>query len=314
MKIVLGTHTLTGYPRSLDGPPPTAEARRNLFGWLRRHGFDGIEIGSWWLDVCRVPVEDVASVRDELADYGLELAGFNLLRKNVAHPAVADENARGIRHAVTTAKRVGSRFVSISFSLAGATVGVPEDRVRGTRESPGSSRDASDADYERTAALLREVARDAAEADVAIAVELHHCSLADTSASLIRLLEVAGEPNLTANPDLGNPQWGYSVPEEQWHAAIARLAPRIGRVWHVKNIQRIYVPDIDRSFFVQAPLGEGEIDYRWAMANVLASGFDGYISIEGAGPGDVLTVAARGKTYLDDLIADVRAGVGLGVQ
>jgi sugar phosphate isomerase/epimerase len=312
VKIALGTHTLTGYPRKWGGIPPP-EARRNLFAWLRRRGFDGVEVGSWWLDVCTVPPVEVARVRDEMADHDLEMAGFNLLRKNVVHPSIADENRRHIRHAVEVAKAAKVEFVSISFSLAASAVGLPDDRVRGTRDSPGASKDATEEDFGRTAEFLSEIAREAATANVEIAVELHHCSLADNSRSLLHLLELTGEPNVSANPDLGNVHWGYAVPEEPWHEAIERLAGRV-KVWHVKNVKRTHIPEIDRSFFSQAALDDGDIDYRWALGRLMAAGFDGYVGIEGAGPGDILAVAARGKAYLDELVADVRSGVGLLVQ
>jgi sugar phosphate isomerase/epimerase len=181
--------------------------------------------------------------------------------------------------------------------------------VRGTRTSPGSSRDGTDAEFADAAAFLRDLARRAGDLGVELAVELHHCSLADTSTSLLRLLDAIGAPNVSANPDLGNVVWAYDLPSEPWTEAVERLAGRV-RLWHVKNLQRVHVPEVERSFFVHASLDAGEIDYRWALGRMIAKGFDGWISIEGAGPGDLLAFAARGRAYLAELAADLAAGIG----
>ncbi|MGH2458824.1 MAG: sugar phosphate isomerase/epimerase family protein [Chloroflexota bacterium] len=126
-------------------------------------------------------------------------------------------------------------------------------------------------------------------------------------------LELAGHPNLSANPDLGNLHRGYAEPEEPWHEAIERLVGRV-KFWHVKNVQRTFIPELRHSFFNHATLEYVDIDYRWALARLVAAGFDGYLSIEGAGRGDFLAFAARGKAYLDELAQTLASGEGLAVQ
>ena len=195
----------------------------------------------------------------------------------------------------------------VSLSLAPAASGTPEDRIKGLRESPGGGKDASEEAFVETAAFLAELARDGASAAVEVVIELHHGSLADTSRRVLHLLELARAPNLSANPDLGTLYWGYETPEEPWYVAIERLAGRV-KLWHVKNVQRIHVPEVARSFFVHAALGEGDIDYRWALGRLARAGFDGYLTIEGAGSGDLLAFAERSKAYLDRLRDDLSAG------
>jgi sugar phosphate isomerase/epimerase len=312
MKIALATHLLRGYPENSSGAS-TPETRRNLFRWLQRHGFDGVEVGSWWFDVYNAPVDAVVRLRNEAAEHGLALAGINCLRKNVTHPAVAEQNRRDLQQAVAAAAAAEIPFVNVSLSIAATLLGHSIEFVRGLPVSPGSSRSVAGEEIVRSAAFLADLARAAAPAGIEIAVELHNCSLADTSRSLRRLLELAAQPNLSANPDLGNLYWAYAEPEEPWHEAIVNLASPV-KLWHVKNVQRIYFPETGRAQFVHASLEQGDIDYRWALARLLAAGFDGWISLEGAGPGDWLAFAARGKTYLDELRADVAAGIGLQVH
>jgi hypothetical protein len=46
----------------------------------------------------------------------------------------------------------------------------------------------------------------------------------------------------------------------------------------------------------------------------LDAGFDGDITIEGAGPGDLLACAAAGRAYLAALVRDIGSGEGLLVH
>ncbi len=95
--------------------------------------------------------------------------------------------------------------------------------------------------------------------------------------------------------------------------AVERLAGKV-RVWHVKNVKRVYFPEVQRAVFLHAALDEGDIDYRWALGRLAESGFDGYIALEGAGPGDLLAFAARSKAYLDGLCRERGGGGDLRVQ
>ena len=118
------------------------------------------------------------------------------------------------------------------------------------------------------------------------------------------------EPNVGANPDLGNLMWGYAEPEEPWYEAIKNLAGRVD-FWHVKNVQLVQIPETQRSYWIHAGLGEGDIDYRWALGTLMAKGFDGWISIESAGPGDLLAFVGRGCDYLRELLEEQKQGIGL---
>jgi sugar phosphate isomerase/epimerase len=312
MKIALATHALRGYPPRKGGAP-AAEPRRNLFRWATHHGFDGIEVGDWWFDFYTATSEEVLRLRGELQEFGLEFVGLNCLRKCVTRPAVAEQNRRDLRRAVEVAQVAQAKFVSVSLSLAPSASGVSEDRIKGLRVSPGGGKHAREEELNEAAAFLRELAEEAAGAGVEVALELHHCSLADTSQRLLRIMDLANHPNLSVNPDLGNVYWAYDVPEEPWYQAVERLAGRVN-LWHVKNVQRIHVPEIERALFTHAPLDAGDIDYRWALGRMVEAGFDGYLSIEGAGPGDLLAFAARSKAYLDGLLTDLAAGIGLRVH
>ena len=74
MKVALATHMLRPYLP--EGRAPWETRRRNTFLWARRHGFDGIEVGSWWHDFYDSPVAETKQLKEEMADHGLELIGF----------------------------------------------------------------------------------------------------------------------------------------------------------------------------------------------------------------------------------------------
>jgi sugar phosphate isomerase/epimerase len=315
MKICLGTHALGGYKKTGYWTPSgrvgnsgvSAECRHNLYRWLREHGFDGIEIGSGWWNMYKASAAELVQVRDEMREYGLELVGYNLLRHNLHIPACAESNRADLMHVIEISKAIAPVVIDVSLSL-------PELEVRGLPNSGISAgKTATDADYEKSAAVLKEAAREAATAGIEIAIELHHCGITDTSARMIRLLDMIDEPNVGANPDLGNLMWGYETPEEPWQQAIENLAGRV-KFWHVKNIQLVHVPSVHESFWVHAALGEGDIDYRWALGKLMEKGFDGWISIEDAAAGDFVGFAGRGIKYLRELLDERSRGLGLLVQ
>ncbi len=307
-QVALGTHTLGGpWPAALPQEPQAQRAAwHRLAAWAARHGFDGIDLGAWACDFYTAPLETLRGVQEAIQSAGPTLVSFNCLRKCVTHPAVAAQNRRDLHRAVEVACALRVPFVSISLALDADVVGVPQADVRGTRLSPGAGRDAADAEFADAAAFLAELADLAAPHAVEIVLELHHCSLADTAGRLLRLLALAARPNLSANPDLGNVTWGYEVPEEDWRESARALAGRVN-FWHVKNLQRVHIPEAQRAAYVHAPLGLGDIDYRWALGRLVAHGFRGWLSLEAAGPGDWLSFAAAGKAYLDEVHAELAA-------
>jgi len=317
MKIALGTHSMIGYPPVIK-QIPSSKRRKCIFKWAQKKGFDGIDVGDWWFDFYTAEFSEVEKLKNELLEHDLELAGFNCLRKCVTHPSVKERNQDDLRRAIEVAKIVRPAVVSISLSLDPDADSINKQQndelsmsPTGLSVSPGSSIQAMDEEFHEAAEFLAELAEDAESADVGVALELHHCSIADTSQSVSKILSIANHPNLSANPDLGNLYWAYNCPLEPWHEAVERLAGRIN-FWHVKNLHRVYIPEIKRSFFIQAPLDEGDIDYRWALEKFVSKGFNGYISLEGAGPGDLFAFATRGKIYLDELISDINSDTGIG--
>jgi sugar phosphate isomerase/epimerase len=198
----------------------------------------------------------------------------------------------------------GASIVNTALVSPPTHPGGPGVGRQGEPVSQGASRTASAADFELTAERLCSAGRLAAEVGVKISIEVHQGSIADNSWATLHVLDLVGLDNVGANPDLGNIYWQYEEPEETSEAAIVALAPR-AVYWHCKNLQRLHVPELHRSFFHRVPLPDGEIDYRFALSAMLDAGYDGYLAVEGAQQGDQLAQDRRSVEYVRALLAEL---------
>jgi sugar phosphate isomerase/epimerase len=304
MKIAFSTHAVTDYPEPGWGAIRSETVRAQVFDWVKSVGFQGVEIADSWTNIYDCPKGYLEDIRAQLDQRQLTTASINCLRKSLCHPELAPENEQRLHQAVDAGATLGCRILNVSLSEGpGPGLGA----VRGRAYSPGSSLEATEHDFAVTADRLRGLARHAAQRGQELAIELHHCSLADTSHTLLKIIEMTGEPNVKANPDLVNGLWSVAQPRESWREALANLVDLMN-LWHVKNVQRVYLPEQRVAEFVEAPLALGEVDYRWAVRFAADHGFAGWISIEGAGPLDPFEKIGSGKGYLDRCLAAWHAG------
>jgi len=296
IKVAMQTHCLRSY---LRGRNPTKEELHALIEWAARAGFDGIDISDSW-DFAALPRSTATAAREAAHAHGLEIPAINCIAKNLADRANAARYMVEIERALEVASWCGSPILNISLSVPREPGVAP---VVGAATSLGGSRGASEEDFEIAADGLRRVARSARAHGIDLSLELHDRSLADTSASLLRILELAGEPNIKANPDLCNGYRAYEHPSETWQEALAALAPH-ANLWHVNNLQRVHFEAIRRAAFVECDLGAGDIDYAWALSLMRASAFSGWIVIEYKGTGNAFETLARGRDYLARIARD----------
>ncbi|WP_159591743.1 sugar phosphate isomerase/epimerase family protein [Hydrogenophaga sp. BPS33] len=278
--------------------PSSIELERDLRR-IRDAGFDGVDVSdSWPFD--DFTVENAHTVRCAAESLGLRIPTVSCMGKTLCHPELAERNARAVEAAFAVAERLGAGIVNLALSIP-RTPGVTP--VMGATHSPGGSRGATDADFDQTAERLRTLAQRAADCGLSLSIELHDRSLADTSASLLRLLNATGAPNVGANPDLCNGYRAYDTPPETWREALSTLAPRMN-LWHVNNLQRVHFPELQRSAFVERPLSDGDVDYSLALRQVREAGFDGWVVIEYKGVGDAFATLRAGRAYLSACAAD----------
>lgn len=301
MKVAMQTHSIRHH---LRGRNPTPAEMTAIFDWASRAGFDGIDISDSW-DFSTLSRSEAMALRQMSEELGLAIPSVNCIGKNLCDDNTAQRHIAEIKSAVDVASWLGSKIVNVSLSVPRTAGVVP---VIGARLSPGGSREASERDYEVSAAGLRKIAHHAAAKGLEVSVELHDRSIADTSASLLKILEMVGELNVKANPDLSNGYRAYDTPSETWQNALTALAPH-ANIWHVNNLQRVHFAEIQRSAFVECDLGAGDIDYVWALNLMRAAGFGGWIVIEYKGLGCAFEMLARGRKFLSRIFDDPAIGM-----
>ena len=278
---------------------PERKTLERYLGTVKDIGFDGLELGmdSWAQDVDESAASETRKV---LEDAGLPCVvvraggGFD-------NPSVATQNKKKLHKAIAVAGWMGAEIVNTAIVTPPKT-NVDSGSVNGTPIPDPSSKSASEQDFERAASVLRDAGAVAGSAGLNITIEVHQRSIADNSWSALHLLDLAGSPYVHANPDLGNILWNYDEPEETMEEAITALAPR-SKYWHCKNLHRVHVPEIERSYFVRVPLSDGDIDYRFAISAMADAGYDGYLAVEGGTAGDQLHQDRQSVEYVKGVLA-----------
>lgn len=297
MKIAYAFRRCASYPYNGPGLPTDASVRQQFLAKVKEIGFDGIE-----LPAMNLADAAVDTLRAELEDAGVPCVAIRG-GGGAAHPRVAAANKKRMEEAVRFAAKIGASVVNSTVTTPPRDPG-GKGTYRGESVSQGSSRYASTTDYEHTANAVTDVANIAADLGVEISIEVHQNSIADNSWSALHLLELIDASNVGINPDLGNIYWTYDIPEESCEEAIVALAPRVN-YWHCKSLCRVHIPDLETAIYVQVPLPDGEIDYRFAIAALLDAGYEGYLAIEGVRDGDAFHQDGRSVAYVKSLLAEL---------
>lgn len=304
MKIAYAFRRSTIYPfEAEDGwklqPEP---ALTNFLQKVNEIGFDGLELGFEVFGGHEATKESVRELQRRLSGSGAPCVSMRA--GGVLYtPIIGEENRDRLYKSIEIAGWLGVGIVNSALSGAARnkTLG---PIAPGRPIQPGSSQLASRQDYEVTADILREAGKRAANVGADVTVEVHQHAIADNSKSTLKLLEMTDSPNVFANPDLGNILWHYDDPEESSEEAIVALAPH-SKYWHCKNLQRINVAELDRTYFLRVPLPDGDIDYRFAINAMMDAGYDGYLALEGSNTGDHISKDARSVQYVRQIVAEI---------
>jgi sugar phosphate isomerase/epimerase len=290
-----------------DGPPFIFPAREARPGWLRRIaalGFDGIEVG---LDAVgsEGTEQRAQELRRELADAGVPCVAVRG-GGSLAHPRLRAASGKRLERTIRLAAWLGAGVANTGLTTPPHDPKGPGAHNWGESTSQGSSRTATEAEYEATAAALRTAGDMAAGLGVDISIEVHQHSIVDNSWAALHLLDLVDRPNVGVNPDLGNIYWTYDEPEEGTEKAIVALAPR-AKYWHCKNLMRLNIPQLRYSVMQRVPLPDGDIDYRFAISAMRAAGYQGYLAVEGVALGDQLTADGKSLAYVRAILRELEA-------
>ena len=228
----------------------------------RRYGYDGIEPRvdarhQHGIEPDTSP-EQRREIRRQVGASGIQLSCIATSCR-FADPANAAEHAEHARLCVDLA----------------ADVGAPCVRVFGGKLGEGLSRAAA---VRNVAAVLRPLAEHAYQRKVALCLETHDawCDPADVAA-VMRAVE---HPGLAVNWDIMHPARMKLATIDQ---AFEQLRPWI-RHAHVHD-------DVTRDGKLSlAPIGQGEIDHRRAVALLQSAGYAGFMSGEWINWSDAYTV------------------------
>ncbi|MFN8637477.1 MAG: sugar phosphate isomerase/epimerase family protein [Chloroflexota bacterium] len=303
MKLCYALRRGVFYPSQQDlfGTMPPKEHRPSYLKLVKSYGFDGVEIPAG--SQSEMDAGQTKDFGQELKDAGLPALCVRAGGPIAHHSAGAEARAR-LERSIKVASALGATVINTTFVTPATNPGGLGSDRRGEVISQGGSRMASEADFEATAKHLAHFGKMAADHGLDISIEVHQGSIADNSKSTLHLLDMVGLDNVGANPDLGNVYWHYEHPEETSEQCIVALAPR-STYWHCKNLRRLHIPELNKSWFIRVPLDDGDIDYRFAISAMVDAGYKGYLAVEGSNLGDQLFHDKRSADYVRGVLKDL---------
>ena len=295
------------------------QPRESAFKYLADLGVDAVELGCGGYPgddhIDRATLladrDARAALREDLDTHGLRVSAL-ATHNNPLHPDEerASEADAELREAIELADRLDVGTVTC---FSGLPAGGPNDEVPNwvTAPWPGEHADAHEYQWEVATAYWQEVAKDADEHGVDIAIEMHPNMLVYEPTGLLELRERTNE-RIGANFDPSHLYWqGIDITD-----AIRLLGDAIHHV-HAKDT-RIYdaqartkgVLDTtpydevaDRSWvFRSVGYGHGEDHWRDVVSTLRMVGYDGALSIEHE---DALTSASEGLEKGVELLQQV---------
>jgi sugar phosphate isomerase/epimerase len=277
--------------------PPEPAEWTSLLGLLANLGVDSVDFGQFWGPLHDFDDHQIAVLRQVLTDLGLGVSGISLVGFPFDYPPndsrnYGDSYAR-VRRGIEQAALLDARVVSLGLHPM-ADAPAPSDAL--------GYPPMTNADIDRFASPLRELANFAETLGVALSFEMHESSILFCANHVLQLLDAIGAPNVGANPDLGNLIRHTGPLAETWDETIRALKDKIN-YWHIKNATRM---EIGRDTYRTTPTGipAGSVDYRAMLEIALRAGFTGPLVVEHSA-GDRLWHAREGVTYLRSVLADL---------
>lgn len=288
------------------------EASRAELAFWKEQGFDVVEVlpdhYSQEGDIFAMTDDEWSDTRAVIEDAGLKVEGIMGWRRVFyREPWIAGHVAE-MQKIVAIGEALGAAVIDFqpSFTMPlGNTPGGP------VRQIFRSLWEATTEDFRSAAAVLKPLARQAADFGAGIALQMHPDGLCDVPQSTIRLLELIDEPNVGINPDTFDNDWLYPeyprsvVPSAAQQCRL--LAPYVN-YWHAKNWERTLGPN-QLWAFKRTHLDEGMQPISLMVQHLVKTGFAGAVILEsGRGFENTVSPAAMLKardylTWLRDVYA-----------
>lgn len=284
-------------------PDGTSVQDQPAEGWaetlreVRSVGFDAVDLTDSWLKPAHLPAHRLAEFKEALQVCGLTVPVLSIVRTSVLDPLAGEANLDYTLRSVEAAAELGAGTLSLGLHQQLT----PEQRQRlwfwtaeGAGDPPGDAET-----WQLAVQRFRAIGKRAAEHGMLVSLELYEDTYLGTADSAVRLIEDIGLPNVGINPDIGN-LVRLHRPIESWEEILHKTLPYTN-YWQVKNYFRDENPDTGSVTSSPAPLELGFINYRYAVREALAAGFNGVFCCEHYG-GDGLGVSAMNQRYLRTLL------------
>lgn len=255
-------------------------------------GFTEFDPTDSWLRVADLSPSRLQEFLDVVKSVGLTIPAISTARRSVVDPDFGDEYLEYGHRVIDTAAAIGAAIVSFGFFRA-LTPAQRNALWFWTVQGPVDSFDPID--WDRAVRRTRELGEHAAQAGIAISLEMYEDTYLGSADSSVKFVRDVDHPAVGLNPDLGNLQRLHR-PVERWEVMAEKTLPYVN-YWHVKNYFRTEDGTTGAIVTAPAPLELGVINYRKAVQMAIEKGFRGAFCTEHYG-GDGLSVSATNREYL----------------
>ncbi|WP_396918407.1 sugar phosphate isomerase/epimerase family protein [Mycolicibacterium sp.] len=255
-------------------------------------GFTEFDPTDSWLRVADLSPSRLQEFLDVVKSVGLTIPAISTARRSVVDPDFGDDYLEYGHRVIDTAAAIGAAIVSFGFFRA-LTPAQRNALWFWTVQGPVDSFDPID--WDRAVRRTRELGEHAAQAGIAISLEMYEDTYLGSADSSVKFVRDVDHPAVGLNPDLGNLQRLHR-PVERWEVMAEKTLPYVN-YWHVKNYFRTEDGTTGAIVTAPAPLELGVINYRTAVHMAIEKGFRGAFCTEHYG-GDGLSVSATNREYL----------------
>ena len=256
-------------------------------------GFDNVDLTDSWVACADLVPRHRAMLREAMDDAGVSAIALSAIRRSIIDAEHGEENLAYSHRTLDVAAELGIGVVS--FGLHQALTAAQREvlwfwTVPGHQDRPG------DHEARRLAVRrFRELGEHAQQLGILVSLEMYEHTYLGSASSAVQLVEEIGLPSVGLNPDIGN-LIRLHEPVADWRETLRATLP-YSNYWHVKNYLRDEEPSTGAVMTHPASLESGFIDYRWALREAVAAGFQGAICVEHYG-GDGLSVSATNRDHL----------------
>ncbi|WP_229719800.1 D-erythronate dehydrogenase [Asaia siamensis] len=286
------------YPAIL--PDGSSVQDQKAEGWaatlaeVRRAGFTELDPTDCWLRVADLSASRRLEFLSVCAELGLSIPAISTSRRSVIDPdpEKADASLAYIHRVIDTAAEIGAREIAVGFAAA---LSEAQRKALWFWTAPGHCDPADPQVWKKAVSRIRELADHAQSVGVVLSLEMYEDTYLGSADSAVRFIHDVDHPACGINADIGN-LVRLHRPMEHWRDMMVKLAPYL-RYWHVKNYLRTEDATTGMIVTAPAPMEQGVISYRAAIAMALEHGYASPFLVEHYG-GDGLSVAALNRDYI----------------